>query len=157
MVWIRRLVWRLVVFLARLEALPRTEFEQEFETACTKRQVHKTSAIHYSVQLKTHSRLCISFAQLLLRNSVCWLKSFSNYQAIALRLAIYDAARKRGHILAGENHSCHKSDAKIEGLSNAEKVDANQPISDALKPCQKSSHSAVTGGNLPQNQRRFLI
>jgi hypothetical protein len=48
------------------------------------------------------------------------------------------------------------SDAKNKGLSNAENIDENKPISDALKSWPKSSNSAVTGGNQSQAQRRHL-
>ena len=38
-----------------------------------------------------------------------------------------------------------ESDAKNEVLSNAKKVDGNQPISDALKPCQDQSKIGLIG------------
>ncbi len=47
-----------------------------------------------------------------------------------------------------KSNARQKSDAKIEGLSNAEKVDANRPISDALKSCQTQQKPvSPSGGN----------
>jgi hypothetical protein len=55
----------------------------------------------------------------------------------------------------GGTISFPRVDAKLGGLSNAEKVDANQPISNGLNPCQEKSKSASGGDmNVAQLQGR---
>lgn len=73
----------------------------------------------------------------------CWLKCFC--KNLPNQLNFFRLVFQRQSKYA-DSDSCAKSDAKNEVLSNAEKVDGNQLISDALNPCQNPQKSDSPSG-----------
>ena len=150
----RAFLHRLVDILSTLVRHLRKGYAEEYQPHSQSRTIYIETAFRYLGVSARHFHESLVFLYLAARNVGYYLRSLaiSLYRTPDTGFqAVQQSQGQTSHSL--KTHSCPPENTQREVLSNAENVDGNQPISDALKSCKKSRLGGITGEKISKPQK----